>query len=184
LRSSDDAVLGTRRRPSDAGGTALAAYVEDLGRGLVVVGGDRAFGMSDYHESPLEAVLPVSSNPDDLVRRQPVAEVLVIDSSGSMGACHCREGDFSEGGVLKTDIAKAGAAAAIEALSPEDSAGVVAVAGGADWVLPLQPRPDADTVTEALAPITADGDTELARGLQAALDELQAVDGALRHIVL
>src|SRR5690606_37153709 len=40
-----------------------------------------------------------------------------------------------------------------------------------------------DTVTEALAPITADGDTELARDLQAALDELQAVDGALRHIV-
>ena len=184
LLGYDAVVLVNLPRPSEAEGSALAAFVEDLGRGLVVVGGDRAYGMSDYHQSPLEAVLPVSSNPDDLVRRQPVAEVLVIDSSGSMGACHCREGDFSEGGVLKTDIAKAGAAAAIEALSPEDSAGVVAVAGGADWVLPLQPRPDAETVTEALAPITADGDTELARGLQAALDELQAVDGALRHIVL
>lgn len=184
LLGYDAVVLVNLARPSEAEGEALAAFVEDLGRGLVVVGGDRAYGMSDYHESPLEAVLPVSSNPDDLVRRQPVAEVLVIDSSGSMGACHCREGDFSEGGVLKTDIAKAGAAAAIEALSPEDSAGVVAVAGGADWVLPLQPRPDADTVTDALAPITADGDTELARGLQAALEELQSVDGALRHIVL
>lgn len=184
LLAYDAVVLVNLPRPGDAEGEALTAFVEDLGRGLVVVGGDQAYGMSDYHEGSLEAILPVSSNPDDLVRRQPVSEVLVIDSSGSMGACHCREGDFSEGGVLKTDIAKAGAAAAIEALSPEDSAGVVAVAGGADWILPLQRKPDANTVTEALAPITADGDTEIARGLQVALEELEGVDGSLRHIVL
>lgn len=184
LLAYDAVILVNYPRPSDAEGTALAGYVEDLGRGLLVVGGDRAFGMSDYHESPIEAVLPVSSNPDDLVRRQPVAEVLVIDSSGSMGACHCREGNFSEGGTVKTDIAKAGAAAAVDALSPEDSVGVVAVAGGADWLLPLQSKPDAATVEEALAPIQANGDTELARGLEAALSELSSVDGALRHIVL
>lgn len=184
LLAYDAVVLVNLERPSDTEAAALAAYVEDLGRGLVVVGGDRAYGMGDYHESPIEAVLPVSSNPDDLIRRQPVAEVLVIDSSGSMGACHCRQGEFSEGGVLKTDIAKAGAAAAIDALAPEDSVGVLAVAGGTDWVLPLQQRPDAETVETALAPITASGDTELARGLRAALDELVGVDGALRHIVL
>ncbi|HEX2152982.1 MAG TPA: VWA domain-containing protein [Acidimicrobiia bacterium] len=180
----DAVVLVNYPRPSTSEGTALAAYVEDLGRGLVVVGGDRAYGMSDYHETPLEAVLPVSSNPDDLIRRQPVAEVLVIDSSGSMGACHCREGNFNEGGTVKTEIAKAGAAAAVEALSAEDSVGVVAVAGGIDWVLPLQQKPDAESVEAALGPITADGDTEIARGLQAALDELESVEGSLRHIVL
>lgn len=184
LLAYDSVVLVNLDRPSDSEATALAAYVEDLGRGLVVIGGDRAYGMGDYHESPIEAVLPVSSNPDDLIRRQPVAEVLVIDSSGSMGACHCQEGNFEEGGVPKTDIAKSGASAAIDALSPEDSVGVVAVAGGTDWVLPLQQRPDADAVEAALAPISANGDTELARGLQAALEELEGVDGALRHIVL
>lgn len=184
LLAYDAVVLVNYPRPSDAEGTALAAYVEDLGRGLLVVGGDRAFGMGEYHETPIESVLPVSSNPDDLVRRQPVAEVLVIDSSGSMGACHCREGNFSEGGVVKTDIAKAGAAAAVDALSPEDSVGVVAVAGGTDWLLPIQAKPEPAVVEAALAPITADGDTELARGLQAALEGLAGVDGALRHIVL
>lgn len=184
LLAYDAVVLVNFPRPTVAEGEALASFVEDLGRGLVVVGGDRAFGMGDYHETPLETVLPVSSNPDDLVRRQPVAEVLVIDTSGSMGACHCSQGDFAEGGTPKTDIAKAGAAAAIEALSPEDSVGVVAVAGGADWVLPLQQKPDGEAVDDALAPIVANGDTEIARGLQAALDELDGVDGALRHIVL
>lgn len=184
LLAYDGIVLVNLARPTDTEGAALASFVEDLGRGLLVVGGDQAYGMGNYHESPLEAVLPVSSNPDDLIRRQPVAEVLVIDSSGSMGACHCREGTFNEGGTVKTEIAKLGAAAAIEALSPEDSVGVVAVAGGTDWVLPLQAKPDEATVTEALGPITANGDTEIARGLQAALDELSGVDGSLRHIVL
>lgn len=184
LLAYDAVVLVNLSRPSDAEGATLASFVEDLGRGLVVVGGDQAYGMGEYHETPIESVLPVSSNPDDLVRRQPVAEMLVIDSSGSMGACHCAEGEFDEGGVVKTDIAKAGAAAAIEALSPEDSVGVVAVAGGADVVLPLQPRPDAATVETALAPITANGDTEIARGLQAAIEELEDMEGSLRHIVL
>lgn len=184
LLGYDSVILVNVAAPSDAESAVLASYVEDLGRGLVVVGGDQAYGMSDYHETPLEAVLPVSSNPDDLVRRQPVAEVLVIDSSGSMGNCHCRDGNFNEGGVAKTEIAKLGAAAAIDALSPEDSVGVVAVAGGADWILPLQNKPDDEVVQSALAPITANGDTEIARGLQAALDQLSGVDGALRHIVL
>lgn len=184
LLGYDGVVLVNLPRPSDAEARALGAFVEDLGRGLVVVGGDRSFGMGGYHETPLDDVLPVSSHPDDLIRRQPVAEVLVIDSSGSMGACHCDEGEFDEGGTPKTDIAKAGAAAAIDALAPEDSVGVVTVAGGTDWVLPLQRRPDGDTVTTALSPVVANGDTELARGLEAALSELEGVDGALRHIVL
>ncbi|HZD04864.1 MAG TPA: glutamine amidotransferase, partial [Longimicrobiales bacterium] len=50
--------------------------------------------------------------------------------------------------------------------------------------LPLQQKPDADTVTGALGPIVANGDTEIARGLQAALDQLDGVSGALRHIIL
>lgn len=164
LLAYDAIVLVNFPKPTNEEGESLASFVEDLGRGLVVVGGDRAFGMGDYYQTSLESVLPVSSNPDDLIRRQPVSEVLVIDSSGSMGVCHCRQGDFMEGGTPKTEIAKAGATAAIQALSPEDSVGVLAVAGGADWVLPLQPKPDEATVDTALGPIVANGDTEIARG--------------------
>ena len=105
-----------------------------------MIGGDQAYGLGDYHETPLESVLPVSSNPDDLVRRQPVAEVLVIDTSGSMGACHCDMGAASEGGVVKTDIARAGAELAIEALSDCDRVGVLTFTSGTDWVIPLAPR--------------------------------------------
>jgi hypothetical protein len=126
----------------------------------------------------------VSSNPDDLVRRQPVAEVLVIDSSGSMGACHCNSGNATEGGVVKTDIAKAGAELAIDALSDSDRVGVLAFAGGGDWVIPLGPKPSADDARSALGTIVPNGDTAISRALEEALAELQGAPEQLRHIVL
>jgi hypothetical protein len=139
LLEYDAVVLVNVDKPSSAGSAALAAYVEDLGRGLVVIGGDRSYGLGDYHLTPLEAVLPVSSNPDDLIRRQPVAQVLVIDTSGSMAACHCNS-TSPETGVNKTDLSRAGAAAAIAALADSDKVGVLSFSSGFDWVLPLAPQ--------------------------------------------
>ncbi|HKX76694.1 MAG TPA: VWA domain-containing protein [Acidimicrobiia bacterium] len=184
LLAFDAVILVNVDRPGNEESEALAAFVEELGRGLVVVGGDQAFGLGDYHLTPLEAVLPVSSNPDDLVRRQPVAEVLVIDSSGSMGACHCNSGNATEGGVVKTDIARAGAELAIEALSDSDRVGVLAFAGGSDWVIPLGPKPDLEDARAALGTIVANGDTAISRALEDALAELEGAPESLRHIVL
>ncbi|HUO46444.1 MAG TPA: VWA domain-containing protein [Acidimicrobiia bacterium] len=184
LLAYDAVILVNVDRPGNDESEALAAFVEELGRGLVVIGGDQAYGLGDYHLTPLEAVLPVSSNPDDLVRRQPVAEVLVIDSSGSMGACHCNSGDAMEGGVVKTDIAKAGAELAIDALSTSDRVGVLAFAGGADWVIPLGPKPNLDEARSALGAIVANGDTAISRALEEALAELAGAPESLRHIVL
>ena len=85
LLAYDAVVLVNVPAPGPGDVDRLRAYVEDLGRGLVVVDGGQAFGLGGYQDSALEDLLPVRSNPDDLLRRQPVAEVLVIDTSGSMG---------------------------------------------------------------------------------------------------
>ena len=163
----------------------LVSYVEDFGRGLVVVGGDRSFGMGDYHRTPLESVLPVSSDPDDLLRRQPVAEVLALDTSGSMGSCHCGGNAVRiEGGTPKTAIAQAGAAQAIAALTSSDQVGVLAFSSGFDWTIPFGSRPDPEHATAALASLTPDGDTEIRPALAEALRVLEGVEGSLRHIVL
>ena len=163
----------------------LVSYVEDFGRGLVVVGGDRSFGMGDYHHTPLESVLPVSSDPDDLLRRQPVAEVLALDTSGSMGSCHCGgNATRIEGGTPKTAIAQAGASQAIGALTSSDQVGVLAFSSGFDWTIPLGPRPGPLEVTAALSSLTPDGDTEIRPALAEALRALNGVEGSLRHIVL
>ncbi|MYD40516.1 MAG: VWA domain-containing protein [Acidimicrobiia bacterium] len=171
------------REASDA--QDLVSYVEDFGRGLVVVGGDRSFGVGDYHQTPLESVLPVSSDPDDLLRRQPVAEVLALDTSGSMGSCHCGgNAERIAGGTPKTAIAQAGATQAIGALTSSDQVGVLAFSSGFDWTIPLGPRPDTEEVTAALSTLTPEGDTEIRPALAEALRVLNGVEGSLRHIVL
>ncbi len=184
LLSYDAVILVNVPAPAEPVIEALASYVEDLGRGLLVIGGDRSYGMGGYGDTGLEDLLPVRSNPDDLVRRQPVAEVLVIDTSGSMGACHCGTGSGIEGGVNKTDISRAGAYQAIQALDDQDFVGVVTVSTGTDWVLPLGLKPTEDDARKALGGMSAEGNTEIVNGLRAALDELSGVNDALRHIVL
>ncbi len=187
LLNYDAVVLVNAPAPADAQAADLAAFVEDLGRGLLVVGGDNAYGLGDYASSPLEKTLPVSSNPDDLIRRQPVAEVLVIDTSGSMADCHCGGGehDVSEqGGVNKTDISRAGAGLAISALQDSDRVGVLAFTSGVRWALPLATKPDEATVATALATLTPQGDTEIAVALREALDALRDAPEEIRHMVL
>jgi Mg-chelatase subunit ChlD len=187
LLGFDAVVLVNLPAPPAPDTERLAQFVEELGRGLVVVGGDQAYGLGNYQETAFEELLPVRSNPDDLVRRQPVAEVLVIDTSGSMGRCHCREGRqtfMQEGGINKTDISKAGAALAIEALSPTDRVGVLAFTSSSNWVIPLQNVPPPGQVEEALGTLAAEGNTEIAQALRSALEELRDAPESLRHIVL
>ena len=41
----------------------IKSYVRDLGKGLVIIGGDRAFGRGGYHDTPLEKVSPLEMTP-------------------------------------------------------------------------------------------------------------------------
>ena len=40
----------------------LAQYVEDLGGGFLLTGGERSFGVGGYFKSPLDSLLPVRWN--------------------------------------------------------------------------------------------------------------------------
>ncbi len=63
------------------GGAALLADLCRGGAGLLVLGGAHAFGPGGYAESPLEAVLPLHSDPEP---GEAVHVVLALDTSGSM----------------------------------------------------------------------------------------------------
>jgi uncharacterized membrane protein len=187
LLGYDGLVLVNVPAPSDRLAADVAAFVEDLGRGLVVIGGDQSFGLGGYQDTDFESVLPVRSNPDDLIRRQPVAEVLLIDTSGSMADCHCGGGEHDaseQGGVNKTDISRAGAGLAIQALQPTDRVGILAFTSGTRWALPLGTVPDAATVSDALDSLTPIGDTEISPALREAIAALADVPEEIRHIVL
>ncbi len=171
---------------------ALTTATRDLGRGLVTIGGTQSYGLGGYRGSDLEALLPVESEILDPKRRQSVAEVLAIDTSGSMGACHCAEGNNGivggnsmQGGVNKTDISRAGAARAIEALSELDEVGVLAVDSRERWLIDLQQVPAQDVVTSGLRKLVPSGDTtDLSRSLRTSADALRDSKATLKHIIL
>ena len=69
-----------------------------------------------------------------------------------MGECHCAEGQGMgsrlPGGVEKTDIARAAAERAIEALSEIDEVGVLAFNTEHEWLIDLQQLPPEDVVRD------------------------------------
>ena len=164
----------------------LNTLVRDLGRGMVVVGGTHSFGLGGYRDTPLEAMLPVDSEAPDTEREASVAEVLLIDTSESMGACHCDESGQNsfEGGVNKTDISKAAAVRAIEALGANDEVGVLAFSGNSRWVVPLQEFPDRATIDEGIGGLRPLGETRIVPAIKEAAEQLLGSDKELKHIIL
>ncbi len=168
----------------------LGTFVRDLGRGMVVVGGDNSYALGGYQETELEALLPVDSEAQDAKREAPVAEVLLIDTSESMGACHCRESEdgfedtFVEGGVEKTDIAKTAALRAIEVLGANDEVGLLAFSGNTKWVIPLAPIPSDSVIQDGVSGLSPFGETKIVPALEAAAEALRASDKELKHIIL
>ncbi len=167
---------------------ALQTAVRDLGRGLVTVGGNRSYGVGGYRGSPLEDLLPVVSEILDPKRRKTVAEVLSIDVSGSMGNCHCDEGENPSGrlggGVNKTDISRAAGARAVEALSQSDQIGILAWNSSSKWVVDLQTLPADEVVEAGLRKLKPDGGTNLGDSLDEAAAALRDNRAGLKHIIL
>lgn len=173
-----------------AGMQALDNAVRDGGVGLVTIGGTQSYGMGEYRGTMLEELLPVSSRITDPLRRPSVAEALVVDSSESMGACHCADegmgGPIEEdpGAVNKTEIARQAVRRAISQLEDYDTVGVLAFDTDSRWVVPLQQVPDQSVVDDGLAQLHPSGNTDIPQAVRTAVEGLRATDAELRHIVL
>lgn len=174
---------------------ALETHVREQGNGLVVIGGTSSFALGGYADTDLEDLLPIESRAEDPTRQATVAEVLLIDTSESMGSCHCAPvegmgddpfaGEPIEGGPNKTDISRTAAERAIAALSDNDEVGVLAFSGNHEWILPLQPVGEALAVAEEeLGLLQPFGDTRIAPALDEAAAALRESNQELKHIIL
>lgn len=166
----------------------LPAYVRDLGRGLVMIGGDRTYGVGGYSKTPIEDALPVNMEIKDKQRRPDVAIVFVIDKSGSMAACHCAGPNMGQSrissGIQKVDIAKEAVLQAGALLQPSDQLGVVAFDSAPHWAIETQKVPTIDQIQDAVASIPPDGQTNVRGGLMAAKESLEKTNARIKHMIL
>lgn len=156
---------------------ALAAYVRDLGGGLLLMGGERSLGPGGYGKTPLEEVSPVSFDVKQERRRASLAEVIAVDISGSMGA--------PVGSRNKLDLANEAAVRSMELLGAGDRLGVAHVDTAVTWTIPLGPITDREAMSKAVRGVQPGGGgiyVDLA--LQAGYQALAKENVQLKHLLL
>ena len=149
----------------------LVRYVSDLGGGLVMIGGDAAFGAGGWIDSPVAEILPVDLDPPQKKQMPRGALVLVIDRSGSMVG-------------QKVEICKVSAAASVRLLSRLDLVGVIVFDAVFDWLVPLGPAGEKDDIYERLRSVGAGGGTTMGPPMQAAFESVRDAKCAVKHVIV
>lgn len=165
---------------SASGMESLQVTVRDLGKGMVVIGGDESYAAGGYWRTPLEEMLPVDLNLPSKLDIPSVGMVLVIDRSGSMGMGHTLNGV----GVTKLSLAKEAAYLAVSQLSERDYVGVISFDSAANWIVELQPLGDPSQFEGRIRGIDVGGGTNIYSGLQPAVQALIASKARSKHIVV
>ena len=155
----------------------LRSYVRDLGGGLVVIGGDRSYGVGGYYRTPLEDTLPVEMQLRDQERLPALTLLFVIDTSGSMAA-------VGPSGFTNLDLAKEAIIRSLDLLNPVDRVGVVGFDSRASWIIEVTQVEDRGFLQEMVATLRPGGGTDILAGLQAAADYLPEDPSTLKHIIL
>ncbi len=154
---------------------ALERYVRDLGRGLLMVGGDTSFGVGGWYATPVERALPVRMDISDKAQLPRLAMIIALDKSCSMGGF---EGS-------KLGIAKEAALETAALLSDRDMIGLVSFDAASSWISPLKPMAGRRGAFENdVASLRAGGGTDIFPAVKTAIESLQATDAALRHVIV
>lgn len=149
----------------------LVPYVRDLGHGLVVVGGQNAYSMGGYGQTPLEKVLPVSMTLPKHQKQPTVAVALIIESL---------EED------TQVNISKEAGKSVVNLLGPQDQVAIndAPFEGEAGWVVPLQHVTDKAAIDSAIDRMVPGDPESYAPMLQSAYQFLKHSNAKIKHIIL
>lgn len=146
-------------------------YVQDLGGGFMMLGGDQSFGLGGYYKTVLEEILPVRSDFEKEKEKPSLGMVLVIDKSGSMGG-------------EKIEMAKEAAKSAAELLGPRDQLGVIAFDGNFYWVSDMQSAANKARIIDDISRVEAGGGTTMAPAMEEAYNTLVGTTAKLKHVIM
>lgn len=158
---------------------ALDFFVREQGGGLLMAGGESAFGSGGYFDSQIDALLPVSMELKSEHRKLSTALAIVMDRSGSMAM-------QVGGGLSKIDLANAGAVNAVQLLGEMDQVAVFAVDTEPVKIVPLTKvggnRKSIEDRVRRIA--SSGGGIYVYEGLKAAWAELKKSQSGTRHVIL
>jgi len=149
----------------------IRSYVQDLGGGIMMLGGENSFGLGGYYKTPIEEILPVRTDTEKKKETPSMAMVLVIDKSGSMGG-------------VKIELAKEAAKAAVELLGRRDQVAVIAFDGSPHWVAEMHSASDKFYLIDRISSLSAGGGTSIYPALQQAYSALADTSARLKHVIL
>ncbi|HEY3110035.1 MAG TPA: VWA domain-containing protein [Chloroflexota bacterium] len=154
-------------------------YVQNLGGGLLVIGGENSYSLGDYAKTPLGDVLPVTMNIPGKRDRGSVSLMLIIDKSGSM--------DMREEGVTKMQMAREAAQVSLDSLDATDRVAVLAFDTQSRWI--VQPRQvgqgnQVDQIKDRIKTIEASGGTEIYPALEMGFRAIRETPARYKHIIL
>lgn len=149
----------------------LRSYVEDLGGGFVMIGGEESFGLGGYYRTSVEEMLPVRMRSEKKKDTPSLAMMLIIDKSGSMGG-------------EKIELAKEAAMATVELLSERDYVGVVAFDGEPYWVVDMQSAANQMGIIQTIEQIDAGGGTNIHPAMVEANEALAMIPASFKHAIL
>jgi Ca-activated chloride channel homolog len=146
------------------------------GGGLFMTGGEASFGLGDWYRTPVEGVLPVSTDLRTAVDFPLVAIVIVLDRSTSMTA----------GRPTRISLARQGAIDLVELAHSDDLIGLITFDSDYEWH--FKPRQATERgkreMLEAILRITPQGGTIVGPAYQEAIEALRETDASIKHIIM
>ncbi|MGR8930366.1 MAG: VWA domain-containing protein [Gammaproteobacteria bacterium] len=159
---------------SDRCWQGLAQAVNNIGVGLIVLGGPNSFAAGSYRHSVLEELLPVTAEASS--QSQANTLLFVIDKSGSM--------DTDSTGKNNIAISRQAAIESVAAQGAQDDFGLISFDTQPHLLIPIKHYDDSVAVIKAAFNPQAKGGTRLKPAIDFALQELHKVETPSRTMVL
>ncbi|MFO0963049.1 MAG: VWA domain-containing protein [Phycisphaerales bacterium] len=157
---------------------SVRVAVQELGVGLLMIGGPESLGAGGWLGSELARVLPLRLDPPQTRVLYRSAIAFVIDCSGSMAA------PVPGAGATQQEVANHAVVAGMRAMTRADEVGVVGFSGSPEIVVAMQRMEDLPALETRVLGMGPGGGTELFPAMQAGIEQLQRARSKVRHMVI
>ncbi len=150
----------------------IVNYVSNLGGGLIMTGGDEAYGAGGWIGTPLAEVMPVHFE---------IKHKRVIPRGALAIICHSCE--IARGNYWGTEVAKK----SVDTISSRDYFGVLTYSwspGGVNWDVPLQIATNKSAIKNRIDKMVIGDMPDFDTTMRMAVKGLSATDAAQKHVII